>query len=77
MESRVEIPWKKPKRILVFIVVYNAESSLVSVLKRIPDSIYEYDYQILVIDDSSVYNTYMKQQGISHITAVRLSYKRS
>jgi len=54
MESRVEIPWKKPKRILFFIIVYNAESSLVSVLKRIPDSIYEYHYQILVIDDSSV-----------------------
>ena len=31
MESRVEIPWEKPKRIVIFIVVYNAQISLVSV----------------------------------------------
>ncbi len=41
------------KSLLVFIVAYNAESTLTSTLRRIPESLKKYDYRILIIDDSS------------------------
>lgn len=40
-------------RLLIFIVAYNAECTLEKVLRRIPPRIYDYDYRILIIDDSS------------------------
>lgn len=40
-------------RILILIVAYNAECTLEKVLQRIPPRIYDYDYRILIIDDSS------------------------
>ena len=45
-------------RLLIFIVAYNASSFIEKVFTRIPDEIYEYDYEILVIDDSSADNTF-------------------
>jgi glycosyltransferase involved in cell wall biosynthesis len=44
-------------RLLLFIVTYNAESTLEKVLGRIPPEIYAYDYRILIIDDASVDQT--------------------
>ena len=41
------------KRLLVFIVAYNAERTIQSVLARIPSSLSAYDTHILIIDDSS------------------------
>ena len=49
---------KSSKRLLIFIVAYNAKNTLYNVLKRIPQSIYQYDYQILIIDDSSKDETF-------------------
>ena len=52
---------KKPQRnfkILIFIVAYNAQDHLEKVLKRIPKSVYDLDYEILIIDDSSTDSTF-------------------
>ncbi len=47
------------KRVLVFIVAYNAERHIEKVLARIPASIFrDYDYEILLIDDSSSDRTF-------------------
>jgi glycosyltransferase involved in cell wall biosynthesis len=41
------------KRVLIFIVAYNAESTIQNVLERIPAEMAEYESHILIIDDSS------------------------
>lgn len=43
----------RKKRVLVFIVAYNAERTIQSVLSRIPDEMAAFDSHILIIDDSS------------------------
>ncbi len=40
-------------RLLIFVVAYEAETTLASVLERIPSSVRELDIEVLVIDDSS------------------------
>lgn len=50
---------KEKKRLLIFIVAYNAERHIESVLNRIPKNILKlYDYEILIIDDSSIDKTF-------------------
>jgi glycosyltransferase involved in cell wall biosynthesis len=52
------MPSDKPSgRLLILIVAYNAECTLEKVLQRIPPPILQYDYRILIIDDSSGDNT--------------------
>ncbi len=47
------------KKLLIFIVAYNAEKTIESVLTRIPESLGEnFDTEILVIDDASKDNTF-------------------
>src|SRR3954447_22592883 len=47
------LPERQP-RLLVFVIAYNAESTLTAVLGRIPRSIFtEYDCEVLVVDDAS------------------------
>ncbi len=47
-----------PLRVLIFIPAYNAESTIVSVLERIPRSLADtYDVSVLIIDDSSTDRT--------------------
>src|SRR3954466_5638701 len=41
------------KRILIFIVAYNAETTIDSVLDRIPEELRTKDVEVLIIDDSS------------------------
>ncbi|HEX4665010.1 MAG TPA: bifunctional glycosyltransferase/class I SAM-dependent methyltransferase [Chthoniobacterales bacterium] len=41
------------KRVLVFIVAYNAETTIEKVLSRIPTSLHQRDVEVLIIDDSS------------------------
>ncbi len=42
------------RRLLILVVAYHAESTLVSVLDRIPDSVIEdYECEVLVVDDAS------------------------
>lgn len=49
---------KSNPKILIFIVAYNAQNHLEKVLDRIPKSIFNYDYEILIIDDSSTDETF-------------------
>jgi glycosyltransferase involved in cell wall biosynthesis len=46
------------KRLLIFIVAYNAETTIEKVLSRIPASLYSDDVEVLIIDDSSKDNTF-------------------
>ncbi len=47
------------KRLLVFVVAYHAESTLTTVLERIPPELFAtYDCEILVIDDASTDRTF-------------------
>ncbi|HEY9778022.1 MAG TPA: bifunctional glycosyltransferase/class I SAM-dependent methyltransferase [Planktothrix sp.] len=45
-------------KILIFIVAYNAEKTIESVLRRIPESMTQYDTEVLIIDDASKDNTW-------------------
>ena len=45
------------KRVLVFVVAYNAESTILGVLERIP-ALEEFEVEVLVIDDASADGTY-------------------
>lgn len=46
------------KRLLVFIVAYNAETTIEKVLSRIPASLHSDDVEVLIIDDSSKDDTF-------------------
>jgi len=49
----------KTIKVLVFIVAYNAETTIEKVLRRIPEEIYNaYDTHVLIIDDSSSDETF-------------------
>ena len=45
-------------RLLVYIVAYEAESTLKDVLDRIPRSVFELDVEILIVDDASEDRTF-------------------
>jgi len=45
-------------RLLIFVVAYEAETTLEKVLARIPEAVFEHDTEILVIDDSSKDRTF-------------------
>lgn len=51
-------------RLLIFIVAYNAEKTLSSVLGRIPEELKKRDVEVLVIDDHSKDNTF--HAGLTH-----------
>ena len=46
------------KRLLIFIVAYNAQTTIEKVLKRIPDSLRRDNVEVLIIDDASSDNTF-------------------
>src|ERR1035438_4823229 len=48
MQNRTE-----KKRVLIFIVAYNAERTIEQVLRRIPSALLEHDTEVLIIDDRS------------------------
>jgi len=53
---------RKP-RLLVFVVAYQAESTLVAVIKRIPQVVFEqFDCEVLVVDDASQDRTFLLGQ---------------
>jgi glycosyltransferase involved in cell wall biosynthesis len=58
----------KGKRVLIFVVAYNAETTIAKVLSRIPKSLHTSDVEVLIIDDSSKDQTFLnslryQQQG--------------
>src|SRR5690606_35433861 len=57
-QSRLRNPQMRSSRVIIFLVAYNAELTLVDVLNRIPCAELGSDTQILVIDDSSRDNTF-------------------
>jgi len=52
------------KRVLIFIVAYNAETTITSVLNRIPSSLRRPGVEVLIIDDSSKDSTFAT--GLKH-----------
>jgi glycosyltransferase involved in cell wall biosynthesis len=61
----------KRGRLLIFIVAYNAEKTIESVLKRIPLELSEvYEVEILIIDDSSQDDTFFKSEIARHTRIV-------
>lgn len=56
------------KRVLIFVVAYNAAKTLGSVLHRIPESLRSQNIEVLVIDDSSQDETF--KAGVDHEGAI-------
>jgi glycosyltransferase involved in cell wall biosynthesis len=55
----------RKKRLLVFIVAYNAERTIEDVLRRIPQDLGEtYDVEVLIIDDSSQDGTFERGYAV-------------
>ena len=52
------------KRLLIFIVAYNAETTIEKVLSRIPAGLHSEDVEVLIIDDSSADDTF--QNGLRY-----------
>ena len=48
------------KRILIFIVAYNAEKTIEQVLNRIPGALHDTALEVLIIDDSSKDDTFLR-----------------
>ena len=48
----------RKKRVLIFVVAYNAEHTIQEVVRRIPASLELYDTELLIIDDSSGDDTF-------------------
>src|ERR1700676_332401 len=73
-QSRVEL---NGKRLLIFVVAYNAETTIQKVLSRIPASLHSKDVEVLIIDDSSKDATFaeglrfQQQQSAFKITVLR------
>jgi glycosyltransferase involved in cell wall biosynthesis len=58
----------KKLKLLVFVVAYNAETTIEKVLKRIPKDIYDiYETNVLIIDDSSCDKTFEVGVSVSRI----------
>lgn len=55
----MNLPAQTKRRLLIFIVAYNAQTTIKSVLSRIPRSLSDnYDVEVLIIDDSSTDDTF-------------------
>ena len=61
---------RKP-RVLIFIVAYNAEKTIASVVRRIPSELARsYEIEILIIDDASGERTFHEGHNISKATDI-------
>jgi glycosyltransferase involved in cell wall biosynthesis len=59
--------------VLIFVVAYEAESTLQQVLERVPDSVFAHDTEVLVIDDSSKDRTFDVGLQSSHRSRHRMT----
>jgi glycosyltransferase involved in cell wall biosynthesis len=55
------------KRLLIFIVAYNAEKTIQSVLRRLDASLAEFDTHILIIDDASSDRTFERARQLEDV----------
>lgn len=53
------------QRVLIFIVAYHAETTIVDVVRRIPAVLSAYDFELLIIDDSSKDKTFERSHELS------------
>jgi glycosyltransferase involved in cell wall biosynthesis len=60
------------KKVLIFIVAYNAEQTISDVLRRIPDEVFNYQAEILIIDDSSQDNTFSQALTYQKDTGIKI-----
>lgn len=60
---------RKP-RVLIFVVAYHAESTIIDVLERIPE-LTDYEAEVLVIDDSSSDATYALSEKLRRLGSYR------
>lgn len=58
----------QPKKILIFIVAYNAESTLESVIHRIPSELHSAHVEVLIIDDCSPDSTFLS--GLKSVNTI-------
>src|ERR1700722_990397 len=59
------------QRVLIFVVAYHAESTIVDVVRRIPTKLLEeYDFELLIIDDSSKDATFERSHELSTRTDI-------
>lgn len=66
-----ESPSPRRGRLLIFIVAYNAEKTIESVLQRIPERLLElYEVEVLIIDDSSQDETFRKSELVRRAGAI-------
>jgi len=65
------------KKVLVFIVAYNAETTLESVLNRIPGELHRPNVEVLVIDDFSKDNTFQRGMAWHGSEALRVKMLRN
>ena len=52
--------FKKKSKVLIFMLAYNAEKTISETIKRLPLSDKNYDLEILIVDDASSDNTFIK-----------------
>ena len=52
-----------PKKLLIFIVAYNHETTIQEVLGRIPSELNKYEAEILIIDDGSGDDTFREAEA--------------
>ena len=64
-------------RVLIFVVAYEAASTLAKVLDRIPAGVFEYDTEVLVIDDSSTDQTFEAGLQASQLAGRRITVLRN
>src|SRR5579871_6673049 len=55
---------KPPKRVLILVVAYNAERTIEKVVARIPQSLLQYETEILIIDDCSHDQTFTRARNV-------------
>ena len=60
----------RPPRVLVFIVAYHAESTILQVLERIP-ALAGYDVEVLLIDDGSTDATFATSERLRRLNTYR------
>lgn len=61
----------RKQRVLIFVVAYHAETTIVDVVRRIPVGLLEeYDFELLIIDDSSKDATFERSHELSTRTDI-------
>ena len=55
--------FKKKPKVLIFVLAYNAEKTISETINRLPLNSEDYDLEILIVDDASSDNTFIKAKN--------------